>query len=29
MNYLRCYDIASHKRLQKIAKTLEQYGLRV
>ncbi|MGQ9847722.1 MAG: CRISPR-associated endonuclease Cas2 [Bacteroidales bacterium] len=29
MNYLICYDIANEKRLQKIAKTVEQYGIRV
>lgn len=29
MNYLICYDICEPKRLQRIAKTLEKYGIRV
>lgn len=29
MNWIVCYDIASSKRLQKIAKIMEDYGVRV
>lgn len=29
MKYLICYDICNHKRLARVAKMLERYGIRV
>ena len=29
MQYLVCYDITNPKRLQKVAKTLEEFGIRI
>lgn len=29
MNYIFCYDIANDKRLHKVAKYLERYGVRI